>query len=77
MTPVGPGSGPRSPGPVAFVGVAVIPMDRERVLEHQAVLVENGRITTIGPAATTRIPPGATRIDATRWPGKSTIRVGV
>lgn len=32
----------------AFVDVNVVPMDRERVLPHQTVLVENGRITAIG-----------------------------
>lgn len=34
----------------AFVDVNVVPMDRERVLPHQTVLVENGRITAIGPS---------------------------
>ena len=31
----------------AFVDVAVVPMDREVLLEHQTVLVEAGRITRI------------------------------
>lgn len=32
----------------AFVDVNVVPMDRERVLPHQTVVTENGRITAIG-----------------------------
>jgi imidazolonepropionase-like amidohydrolase len=48
----------------AFVGVTVIPMDRERVLPDQTVVVEDGRIAALGPAATTAVPAGATRIEA-------------
>ncbi|MBI2073160.1 MAG: amidohydrolase, partial [Gemmatimonadetes bacterium] len=48
----------------AFVGVTVIPMDRERVLADQTTVVEHGRITAIGPAATTTVPAAATRIEA-------------
>ena len=48
----------------AFVGVTVIPMDRERVLPDQTVVVEDGRIVALGPAATTAVPAGATRIEA-------------
>lgn len=47
----------------AFIGVAVIPMDRERLLEDHAVVVQNGHITALGPIATTNIPAGAVRID--------------
>ena len=50
-------------GSFAFTNVNVIPMDTERVLEDQTVVVEDGRITTLGPAAATSVPPGATRID--------------
>ena len=35
---------------VAFVGVNVIPMDRERVLQNQTVLVRNGIISEIASA---------------------------
>jgi imidazolonepropionase-like amidohydrolase len=49
--------------PVAFTDVAVIPMDRERVLEGQTVLVRNGRIEAVGPAGAVRVPAGATRVD--------------
>ena len=47
----------------AFVSVNVIPMDRERVIENQTVIVRDGRITEIGPAAKIKLPDGAQRID--------------
>ncbi len=37
-------------GDVAFVNVNVLPMDSERVLEKQAVIIEDGRIVAIGSA---------------------------
>jgi len=46
-----------------FVNVNVIPMDRERILNNQTVIIRDGRISTIGWAATTKVPKGATRID--------------
>jgi imidazolonepropionase-like amidohydrolase len=48
----------------AFTNVNVIPMDAERVLPDQNVIVENGRIVAVGPAASTAVPAGATRIEA-------------
>ena len=36
---------------IAFVGVNVIPMDKERVLKAQTVLIKNGTIAEIVPAA--------------------------
>ncbi len=48
---------------IAFVNVNVIPMDREQVLENQTVVVRDGRIAAVGPADSTKIPDGATRID--------------
>jgi imidazolonepropionase-like amidohydrolase len=48
---------------VAFENVAVIPMDRERVIERQTVVVEDGRIGEVGPAGRVKVPAGATRID--------------
>ncbi|HKR66055.1 MAG TPA: amidohydrolase family protein [Thermoanaerobaculia bacterium] len=47
----------------AFVDVNVIPMDRERVIEHQTVIVRDGRIAQIGAASEVEIPRDATRID--------------
>ena len=52
------------PQPVAFVDVNVIPMDRERVLERQTVVVRDGRIAAIGPTSSVNVPAGALRIDA-------------
>lgn len=51
-------------GQYAFTNVNVIPMDRERVLENQTVVIADGRITRMGPAASTQVPAGATTIDA-------------
>lgn len=47
----------------AFVDVNVLPMDRERVLAGQTVLVANGRIVRIGAAAEVDVPENATVID--------------
>ena len=52
-----------SPGVVAFVDVNVIPMDRERVIEGQTVIVRDGRVASIEPSARARIPSGALRVD--------------
>ena len=43
----------------AFVNVNVIPMDTERVLEDQTVIVEGDRIMAIGPVDEVTIPGGA------------------
>jgi hypothetical protein len=47
----------------AFVGVSALPMDKEAVLADQTVIVREGKIVSIGPAAKTQIPAGASRID--------------
>jgi imidazolonepropionase-like amidohydrolase len=47
----------------AFVNVAVVPMDTERVLTGQTVVVQAGRITALGLATRIRVPAGAVRID--------------
>lgn len=49
--------------PVAITNVTVIPMDRERTLTDQTVIVRDGRIVAVGPAASTSVPAGATRVD--------------
>ncbi len=46
-----------------FVNVNVIPMDRERVLKDQTVLVRDGMIADIGDARKIKIPKDAVRID--------------
>ncbi len=48
---------------VAFVGVNVIPMDRERVLRDQTVVVRNGVVEKIGDAKRVKVPTDALRID--------------
>lgn len=53
----------QAPAATAFVDVAVIPMDRERVLVHQTVLVQGDRIVALGPAKRVPVPAGAQRID--------------
>jgi hypothetical protein len=57
-----------APVATAFVGVDVVPMDREAVLENQTVIVRDGRIVSVTPAAAARIPADAQRIDGKgRW----------
>ena len=48
----------------AFVGVNVIPMDRERILANQTVVVRNGVVAEIGDAARVKVPKDAVTIDA-------------
>ncbi len=47
----------------AFVGVNVIPMDRERILANQTVIIRSGKIVEIGDAARVTVPKDAVRID--------------
>lgn len=53
----------QSSGPVAFLNVNVIPMDQERILRNQTVVVRNGLITEIGDAKKVKVPRDAQRID--------------
>ena len=59
---------PRSPVPgapagiTAFIDVNVVPMDTERMLESQTVLVQNGWITALGPMTQVSVPTSATHI---------------
>lgn len=48
---------------LAFTDVDVIPMDSDQVLHDQVVVVENGRIVSMGPADRVRLPAGLRRID--------------
>ena len=54
-----------APGTVAFVGVSVLPMDREGVLEAQTVLVVDGVVMEMGPAEEVEVGTGATILDGT------------
>jgi imidazolonepropionase-like amidohydrolase len=56
---------PPAAATIAFVHVAVIPMDEERVLTDQTVVVAGREIVEIGPSSKVAIPPRARRIDAT------------
>lgn len=44
---------------LALVNVHVLPMDSERVLKRQTILIDAGRIVEMGSADTVRVPPGA------------------
>ena len=59
-----PASAPTEKHAVAFVGVNVVPMDSERVLRNQTVLVRDGRIAAMGPSGSTDVPGDALRISA-------------
>ena len=48
---------------VAFVNVNVVPMNEDRVLARQTVVVKDGVIAALGPADKIKVPPGALRID--------------
>jgi imidazolonepropionase-like amidohydrolase len=49
--------------PIIFTNVNVVPMDRERVVPRQAVVIEHGSITHLGPAGTIAVPRGAMHVD--------------
>ena len=48
---------------VAFTNATVVDVERGSLVRNQAILVSRGRIYHVGPAAKTRIPRGATRVD--------------
>ncbi|HEU4769628.1 MAG TPA: amidohydrolase family protein [Pyrinomonadaceae bacterium] len=50
---------------VAFTNVGVIPMDRERVLANQTVVIKNGVIAEVGDTKKLKLPKDAVRIDGT------------
>lgn len=49
----------------AFIGVNVLPMDKEGVLAGQTVVVTDGKIASIAPAGKAQVPAGAVKIDGT------------
>lgn len=51
------------PNAVAFVGITVVPMDRERNLPDHTVVVRDGIIDQIGPAGEVAVPAGALVVD--------------
>ena len=48
---------------VAFVDVTVIPMDRERMLPRQTVVVRGDRIVAMGPRDRVKVPGGGMKVD--------------
>ena len=49
---------------IVFKSVNVIPMDRERVIENQTVIVKNGKITALGNEGTVKFGKDALVVDA-------------
>src|SRR5262245_18196172 len=47
----------------AFIGVSVLPMDSEVVLADHTVVVADGRIASLAPAAKAQVPAGAAKVD--------------
>ena len=61
---VGPIAQPTpQPSVTAFVGVAVLPMDKETVLQNQTVIVRDQKIASVGPAGAVPVPTEAVRVD--------------
>jgi Amidohydrolase family len=54
---------PSSAQDLAFVGVNVVPMDRNAILNNRTVIVRDGRIADVGLAGNTRVPAGARRVE--------------
>jgi hypothetical protein len=57
---LGQGQAPRT---YAITNVTVVPMDSERSVPGQTVIVRDGRISAIGPAGSTDVPTDAVRIE--------------
>lgn len=58
-----PGGDGQAETVTAFVDVTLIPMDRERRMPGQTVLVRGDRIVEIGPVAKVKVPEGGVRVD--------------
>jgi Tol biopolymer transport system component len=50
-------------GMLALTNVRIITMQRDRVIEHGTVIMENGRFLAVGPAAAIEIPKSAKVLD--------------
>ena len=48
---------------IAFTNVSIVPMDSNRIIADQTVIVSADRIMVIGSAATTPVPDGVLRVD--------------
>lgn len=63
---------------VAFVNINVVPMDSERLLAGQTVVVEDGRITALGSSESIEVPTDAHVIDGAEkylMPGLSDMHI--
>lgn len=56
---------PNGPSTYAFVNVDIVPMDSERIIRKQTVIVRDHTIAHIGPTRNTKIPENCIRIDGT------------
>jgi imidazolonepropionase-like amidohydrolase len=53
-------------GTIALVGARVLTMagsEQDSVLENATIVIEKNRIAAVGPSGSTKVPPGATRVD--------------
>lgn len=48
--------------PVAFVDVTIVPMDEDRLVPHQTVLVRDGRIVVVDPVDAVHLPADAVTV---------------
>jgi imidazolonepropionase-like amidohydrolase len=64
FTIISPAQPARPSDTVAIVNVNVVPMDTERLLTNQTVIISGGFITAIGPFGKIKVPSGAVRIEA-------------
>lgn len=48
---------------IAFTNVSVLPMDTNRVVPNQTVIISDGRPTGMWTSASTKVPPGAATVD--------------
>lgn len=60
---VAQGSAGQAAGTTAFVNVNALPMDSDRVLADWTVVVDDGKVVSMGPASSTQLPQGATIVD--------------
>lgn len=58
----GPAAAQTGQGVYAITDVTLVPMDSERLVPGQTVIVRDGRIAEIGPAGSTTVPAGAATI---------------
>jgi hypothetical protein len=53
--------------PLAFVDVNIIPMDSERIISHQTVIIDNGRIVKIDDSSKIILPKNMVQIAGSGW----------